>query len=183
MAARYRKKPVTIEAMQMPEKYPPGVDPSSDNYARNLAAAAVYSWVESNSQGSFDFLGDERPECGVSIDPSDGRMVIATLEGDMHVSAGDWVIRGVAGEFYPCKPDIFAATYEGGGVMAADRQPDEVLVDVQPGKSADSSTTVSATRTPDASESGRRCSPTPDSSTHTSPPTQPDPGMRQAATG
>lgn len=39
-------------------------------------------------------------------------LVIATLEGAMHVSLGDWVIRGVQGEFYPCKPDIFAETYE-----------------------------------------------------------------------
>jgi bifunctional ADP-heptose synthase (sugar kinase/adenylyltransferase) len=37
---------------------------------------------------------------------------IQTLEGRMIVSDGDWVIRGVKGEFYPCKPDIFAATYE-----------------------------------------------------------------------
>jgi hypothetical protein len=37
---------------------------------------------------------------------------IVTLEGDMLVSQGDWVIKGVAGEFYPCKPDIFDATYE-----------------------------------------------------------------------
>ncbi|MEO5664887.1 MAG: hypothetical protein ABIR39_16580 [Nocardioides sp.] len=38
--------------------------------------------------------------------------VIHTLEGDMSVTSGDWVIRGVQGEFYPCKPDIFEATYE-----------------------------------------------------------------------
>jgi len=38
--------------------------------------------------------------------------VIATLEGAMHVSVGDWIIKGVQGEFYPCKPDIFEATYE-----------------------------------------------------------------------
>ena len=38
--------------------------------------------------------------------------VIETLEGDMTVSDGDWVIKGVKGEFYPCKPDIFEATYE-----------------------------------------------------------------------
>lgn len=37
---------------------------------------------------------------------------IKTLEGNMHVMAGDWIIKGVAGEFYPCKPDIFEATYE-----------------------------------------------------------------------
>ena len=37
---------------------------------------------------------------------------IMTLEGDMHASPGDFIIKGVKGEFYPCKPDIFAATYE-----------------------------------------------------------------------
>ncbi len=37
---------------------------------------------------------------------------ISTLEGDMIASPGDWIIRGVAGEFYPCKPDIFEQTYE-----------------------------------------------------------------------
>jgi len=37
---------------------------------------------------------------------------IHTLEGDMRADIGDWIIRGVKGEFYPCKPDIFAATYE-----------------------------------------------------------------------
>jgi hypothetical protein len=37
---------------------------------------------------------------------------LTTPEGAMRVSPGDWVIRGVKGEFYPCKPDIFAATYE-----------------------------------------------------------------------
>jgi hypothetical protein len=39
-------------------------------------------------------------------------LVIPTLEGDMAVRPGDWIIRGVKGEFYPCKPDIFAVTYE-----------------------------------------------------------------------
>jgi hypothetical protein len=39
-------------------------------------------------------------------------LVIATREGAMRASDGDWIIKGVKGEFYPCKPDIFAATYE-----------------------------------------------------------------------
>jgi hypothetical protein len=39
-------------------------------------------------------------------------LVIPTLEGDMTASAGDWIIKGIKGEFYPCKPDIFAATYD-----------------------------------------------------------------------
>jgi hypothetical protein len=41
-----------------------------------------------------------------------GEVLIMTLEGIMHASPGDYVIRGVQGEFYPCKPDIFDATYE-----------------------------------------------------------------------
>lgn len=39
-------------------------------------------------------------------------LAISTLEGRMFANVGDWVIRGVQGEFYPCKPDIFEATYE-----------------------------------------------------------------------
>jgi hypothetical protein len=42
----------------------------------------------------------------------DDGLKIPTLEGEMTGSVGDWIIRGVQGEFYPCKPDIFAATYE-----------------------------------------------------------------------
>jgi hypothetical protein len=42
----------------------------------------------------------------------DGDIYIGTLEGDMRATEGDWIIRGVQGEFYPCKPDIFEATYE-----------------------------------------------------------------------
>ena len=42
----------------------------------------------------------------------DDDFVIPTLEGDMRASVGDWIIKGVKGEFYPCKPDVFAATYE-----------------------------------------------------------------------
>lgn len=38
--------------------------------------------------------------------------IISTLEGTMVASSGDWIIRGVKNELYPCKPDIFAATYE-----------------------------------------------------------------------
>jgi hypothetical protein len=41
-----------------------------------------------------------------------GKLVVATLEGPLHASNGDWIIKGVKGEFYPCKPDIFAATYD-----------------------------------------------------------------------
>lgn len=48
--------------------------------------------------------------CGGRIVPAG--IVIPTLEGDHLANVGDFIIRGVKGEFYPCKPDIFAATYE-----------------------------------------------------------------------
>lgn len=50
---------------------------------------------------------------GYSTDPENrGRAVVTTLEGVMYVSKGDWIITGVNGEKYPCKPDIFEKTYE-----------------------------------------------------------------------
>ena len=80
--ARYRKRPVVIEAVQF--------DGSSEGYERVCAFAP-----------------------GVQLEPrgADG-IVIPTLEGDHLARPGDWIIRGVKGELYPCKPDIFAATYE-----------------------------------------------------------------------
>ena len=44
--------------------------------------------------------------------PAIANVTIHTLEGDMHVSIGDFIIKGVQGEFYPCKPDIFEQTYQ-----------------------------------------------------------------------
>ena len=56
---------------------------------------------------------------------ADGNIVkILTLEGTMHASPGDWIIRGVRGEHYPCKPDIFEATYEAAD-LAPSAQPAE----------------------------------------------------------
>lgn len=53
--------------------------------------------------------GDEKTPLFVG----DGmRVYVETVEGPLHVSEGDWIIRGSQGEFYPCKPDIFALTYE-----------------------------------------------------------------------
>ena len=101
----YRKKPVVIEARQLPATASPA------------EAHAIYQWVQKNTLGSFEPLDAIEgrkpwPESGVTIDPRDGRMVIATLEGGHWVTPGDWVIRGVQGEFYPCKSDVFEATYE-----------------------------------------------------------------------
>lgn len=59
--------------------------------------------------GNFDeietFVGDD-------AEFRNGELVVATLEGPLRASPNDWIIKGVQGEFYPCKPDIFAATYE-----------------------------------------------------------------------
>ena len=102
---KFKKRPVTIEAMRLS--------------GSNAETHAVYQWVEKNTLGSFDCLpiiegeeGASWPESGVSIDPRDGRFVIATLEGGHWANPGDWIVRGVQGEFYPVKPDIFDATYQ-----------------------------------------------------------------------
>lgn len=99
----FRKRPVVIEARQL-------AGTTSDVHG-------VYQWIESHTAGSFEPLavldGDApAPESGVSIDPGTGELLIATLEGVMRAGIGDWIIRGVAGEFYPCKESIFTATYE-----------------------------------------------------------------------
>lgn len=101
----YHKKPIVIEAMQLSGS-------TTDFHA-------IYQWIETNTLGSFDvnqlWLDPENfmwPASGVSIDARDGRMVISTLEGGHWVDLGDWVIRGIKGEFYPCKPNIFEATYD-----------------------------------------------------------------------
>jgi hypothetical protein len=43
---------------------------------------------------------------------TEGRLQVLTLEGAIYASVGDWIIKGIQGEFYPCKPDIFKKTYE-----------------------------------------------------------------------
>lgn len=92
----FKKKPVVIEALQL----------TGDDQD-----IVVYKWAEA-FVGSFDSESPMVPARGVSVDLGTGFMLIATLEGVMQAKPGDWIIRGVAGEFYPCKDDIFRATYE-----------------------------------------------------------------------
>lgn len=66
---------------------------------------------------AVQYAGEVTPELQalfgeVAIKSKRSKLVIETLEGDMVADVGDWVIKGVKGELYPCKPDIFDATYE-----------------------------------------------------------------------
>ena len=54
----------------------------------------------------------EAIQAGVLISTDSGQLGVHTLEGIMFVSPGDWIIRGIRGELYPCKPDIFSETYQ-----------------------------------------------------------------------
>ena len=90
---RFRKKPVEIEAIQY----------TGDNFDE------IYEWARGDKAAS------EAPiVCGNKPDGSNDldALWISTLEGNMKAIKGDWIIKGVKGEFYPCKPDIFKETYE-----------------------------------------------------------------------
>jgi hypothetical protein len=80
---KFRKKPVVIEAIQYEDTF--------------SCALKIREWTGSVISPVF-------------VNP--GECKIETLEGVMNVSEGDWIIKGVNGEFYPCKPDIFEKTYE-----------------------------------------------------------------------
>lgn len=84
---KYRKKPVVIEAYQIP----PDDEQTREAPPGWLVRALVQQSAVAVPQGGIDIL---------------------TLEGTMRGDVGDWIIQGVKGELYPCKPDIFAATYE-----------------------------------------------------------------------
>lgn len=88
---KYRKKPVVIEAMQFTNNSQPD-DKNMNEICKwinqGIAADARHAWHN-----------------GTNI-------FIQTLEGQMLANCGDYIIKGVKGEFYPCKPDIFEQTYE-----------------------------------------------------------------------
>ncbi len=79
---KFRKKPVVIEAVQITDATFDDPHPNPEHIA------------------------------GPIYDPVNRTVIIATLEGTMLANVGDWIIRGVKGELYPIKPDIFEATYE-----------------------------------------------------------------------
>lgn len=75
-------------------------------YRKKPVVIEAIQWTGENCAEIDAFLDDTE-----ETTPG-GPIVIETLEGDMTAQVGDWIIRGVQGELYPCKPDIFAATYE-----------------------------------------------------------------------
>lgn len=79
---KYRKKPVVIEAIQW--------------------TGTEQCWLK-----MVDFIGKQ-----LKARPSFDLLIIRTLEGDLAANEMDYIIKGIAGEFYPCKPDIFKETYE-----------------------------------------------------------------------
>lgn len=91
---QFRKKPVVIEAVRF----------GHAEYADEVTFSEVPKWLSeaiAEEILSFEFLGEDY-----------WYAVVHTLEGKMYGSPGDWLIRGVEGELYFCKPDIFEKTYE-----------------------------------------------------------------------
>lgn len=87
--AKYRKKPVVIQAVKWTGCHDQQEDP--------------YWIVEAIEKGEIWFIGNGSEHVVMQID---------TLEGVMTANRGDYIIKGIQGEIYPCKPDIFEATYE-----------------------------------------------------------------------
>ena len=74
-------------------------------YRKKPVVIEALQWTGSNLAEITQFVGD-----ALRIDS--GEVYILTLEGEHHASIEDYIIKGVKGEFYPCKPDIFKQTYE-----------------------------------------------------------------------
>ena len=77
-------------------------------YRKKPVVIDAVQW-EGKMQDVIDCHGVQFPTYG---QPFEGALRIKTLEGDHACELGDWIIKGVKGEFYPCKPDIFDMTYE-----------------------------------------------------------------------
>lgn len=98
MANQYREKPVVIEAFQMTEE-------------RRQDNAEWPNWLHQAWQKEREEVGSVGASAFPNSDGTD-RLVIHTLEGYMLVGWGDYIIQDIKGEIYPCKPDIFEASYE-----------------------------------------------------------------------
>lgn len=90
MVKRYKTKPCEIEALQ---------------------------WTGENHEEMFDFFTEQKEEIDIEnillgLTSLEGALIVKTLEGNMTASVGDYIIKGLRGEFYPCKPDVFEKKYE-----------------------------------------------------------------------
>jgi len=85
MIKKYMKKPVTIDAVQ---------------------------WNGDNTKEIYDFVGNSITVPYEDRNDNHSKIVINTLEGPINASVDDFIIKGIKGEFYPCKPDIFEISYE-----------------------------------------------------------------------
>lgn len=97
--AKYRKKPVVIEAIKLDGLYPSKIK-------------ECVEFLEGHTINLSNSYVDDKFWEYCNISEKKGGIIIHTLEGDMLAKDGDYIIRGVNGEFYPCKPDIFEKTYE-----------------------------------------------------------------------
>lgn len=79
-------------------------------FVKKPVEVQAVKWTGKNYAEIQKFVG--RDGCYFNKDRPGAKLVIATLEGDHRAEIGDWIIRGVKGEFYPCKPDIFVQTYD-----------------------------------------------------------------------
>jgi hypothetical protein len=97
---KFRKRPVEIEAVQ----YTPEI--AKRGWPNEICED--HPWLdEAYNNGVLDNIGVAKAGGGAEAT----HIAIKTLEGVMRCDIGDWIIRGVKGELYPCKPDIFTATY------------------------------------------------------------------------
>lgn len=90
---KFRKKPVEIEAYQFDGTYE--------------CADAIVRCFKPNHKLGCEII----PESDAGLDFT-GNLLVVTTEGVMKASKADWIIKGIKGEYYPCKPDVFDATYE-----------------------------------------------------------------------
>ena len=99
---KFKKKPVVIDAVRW----------TGTEKCMNETALPFLADGKENFEHLPRAPDDPHVKQGIGYTPSSGELYIPTLEGIMTAKPGDWIIRGVKGEFYPCKPDIFEATYE-----------------------------------------------------------------------
>lgn len=98
--AQFRKKPVVIEAFQI-------------SYDQWWDKSKWPKWLKAAHNKKREMVGSfYRDLPGVGEREQGSYLYISTLEGELKVICNDWIIRGVKGEIYPCKPDIFEQTYE-----------------------------------------------------------------------